>query len=530
MAAAPSKPPASLTPTPSSPRAFWWRSALPALGCGAVAALGFAPLSWFPLTLLGLAALFTFWSTCTRRRDAVLTGFFFGLGFFLVGVSWVFVSLYTYGHMPLLLAALATFLFCAYLALFPAMAGWIVAKSSRQPMFKLILLGPAAFVATEWLRGWLFTGFPWLAIGYTQAPGGWLAGFAPVGGVYAVSWLLAISAGLIALLWHFRRDRSMPLKAITFALLAVIWVGGALLQRIELSQPYGEPVKVALLQGNVPQDVKWEAGSRAAMLEQYRQMALKSDARIVVFPETALPMFADQIPREYLRSLLEHADARRVDFLLGSVERGSDGSNGGAFDYYNSVISFGTGKRQSYRKTHLVPFGEFIPLGFKWVLNVLKIPLTDFASGGTDQKPLDIAGQRVAANICYEDAFGEEIIRQLPAATLMVNVSNVAWFGKSWAADQHFQMSQMRSIETSRWMLRATNTGVTGAIDEKGRAVAVLPQFTTDTLIVAAQGRRGTTPYVVVGNWPILGVLAAALGLAFAPLLRLSRGRSSTVK
>ena len=510
MSAAP-----SIFPDSPTRRFFWLRTALPAAGCGAIAALGFAPLSWFPLTPLGLAVLFTMWAASARVRDAVLAGFFFGLGFFLVGVSWVFVSLYTYGHMPLVLAALATFLFCSYLALFPALAGWIVAKSRREPMFKLILLGPAAFVALEWLRGWLFTGFPWLAIGYTQAPSGWLAGFAPVGGVYAVSWLLAISAGLIALLWHFRRDRSVPLKVITLALLGVIWLGGALLQRIELSQPYGESVKVALLQGNIAQDMKWEAGVRAATLEQYRQMALKSDARIVVFPETALPMFADQIPRDYLRSLLEHADAKRADFLLGTVERTSAD---GAFDYYNSVISFGTAGPQVYRKSHLVPFGEFIPFGFKWVLNVLKIPLTDFASGDPGQKPLQVAGQRVAANICYEDAFGEEIIRQLPAATIMVNVSNVAWFGQSWAADQHFQMSQMRSLETSRWMLRATNTGVTGAIDEKGRAVALLPQFKTDTLTVMAQGRTGTTPYVVVGNWPILGILAAALVLAFMPL------------
>lgn len=512
MATAPIAP---TLPEPPIRRFSWLRTALPAAACGAIAALGFAPLSWFPLTPLGLAVLFTMWAASTRAREAALIGFSFGLGFFLVGVSWVFVSLHFFGRMPWFLAALATFLFCSYLALFPAAAGWVVAKSRREPMFKLIVLGPAAFVALEWLRGWLFTGFPWLGIGYTQAPGGWLAGFAPVGGVYAVSWLLAISAGLIALLWHFRRDRSVPLKLITLGLLGAIWAGGALLQRIEWSRPYGEPVKVALLQGNIPQDLKWQAEVRAATLAQYQQMALASDARIIVFPETALPMFTDQIPREYLRSLLEHADAKRADILLGTVERSRAD---GAFDYYNSVISFGAGGPQTYRKSHLVPFGEFIPFGFKWVLHILKIPLTDFASGDESQKPLQLAGQRLAANICYEDAFGQEIIRQLPAATMMVNVSNVAWFGQSWAADQHFQMSQMRSLETSRWMLRSTNTGMTGAIDEKGRAVAVLPQFKTDSLVVSAQGRTGMTPYIAAGNWPILIVLAAALALGFAPL------------
>jgi apolipoprotein N-acyltransferase len=504
----------ALAPEPA-PRHFLIRIALPAAAAGAIAALGFAPLSWFPLTPLGLAVLFTLWTFSACPRDAAWAGFFFGLGFFHVGVSWVFVSLHFFGRMPMLLAALATFLFCSYLALFPAAAGWMVAKSRRDAMFKLLVIAPAAFVALEWTRGWLFTGFPWLAVGYTQAPGGWLAGFAPLGGLYAISWLLAVSAGLLALLWYFRRDRSMPLKLIAAGVLAAIWLIGALLQRMEWSEPVGEPVKVALLQGNIPQDLKWQAEVRAATLEQYRQMALATDARLIVFPETSLPMFFDQLPRDYLRALLEHADANGADVLLGTVERTSAD---GAFDYYNSVIAFGKSGPQNYRKSHLVPFGEFIPFGFKWVLAILKIPLTDFASGDEMQKPLKVAGQRIAANICYEDAFGSEILRQLPEATMMVNVSNVAWFGRSWAADQHFQMSQMRSLETSRWMLRATNTGATGAIDEKGRTVALLPQFETRTLVVAAQGRKGATPYVLLGNWPILLVLALSLAIAFIPV------------
>jgi apolipoprotein N-acyltransferase len=365
------------------------------------------------------------------------------------------------------------------------------------------------------MRGWLFTGFPWLAVGYTQAPAGWLAGYAPLGGLYAVSWLLAVSSGLLAMLWYFRRDRSLALKIAVAGVLGAIWMGGGMLQRIEWSEPAGDPVKVALLQGNIPQDQKWLAEVRAATLEQYRQMALSADARLIVFPETSLPMFFDQLPRDYLRSLLQHADKKGGDILLGTVERTSAE---GTFDYYNSVIAFGASGPQNYRKSHLVPFGEFIPFGFKWVLAILKIPLTDFSSGDAAQKPLKVAGQRVAANICYEDAFGSEIIRQLPEATMMVNVSNVAWFGRSWAADQHFQMSQMRSLETSRWMLRATNTGLTGAIDEKGLPVAVLPQFETNILIVSAQGRKGSTPYVALGNWPVLLVLGLSLVMAYLPM------------
>jgi apolipoprotein N-acyltransferase len=252
---------------------------------------------------------------------------------------------------------------------------------------------------------------------------------------------------------------------------------------------------------------------RAATLEDYRRMALASDAQLIIFPETALPLFFDQIPVSYLRELVLHAQQRGADILLGTVERTSAE---GKFDYYNSVISLGSGRPQVYRKSHLVPFGEFIPPGFGWVLNILKIPFTDFARGEPSQSPLEAAGQRIAVNICYEDAFGDEIARQLPMATLLVNVSNDAWFGDSFAAEQHFQMSQMRALETSRWMLRATNTGVSGVIDEKGREVGRLSQFKAETLISATQGRSGLTPYVATGNWPILGVLFVSMILSFS--------------
>ncbi len=259
------------------------------------------------------------------------------------------------------------------------------------------------------------------------------------------------------------------------------------------------------------QDQKWREEVRAATLGDYRRMALASGAQLIIFPETALPLFFDQIPDAYLRELVLHAQQRGADILLGTVERTSAE---GRFDYYNSVISLGSSQPQVYRKFHLVPFGEFIPPGFGWVLNILKIPFADFARGDPNQSPLEAAGQRIAVNICYEDVFGNEIARQLPVATLLVNVSNDAWFGDSFAAEQHFQMSQMRALETSRWMLRATNTGVSGVIDEQGREVARLAQFKTGTLVSAVQGRSGLTPHVATGDWPVLGVLLISLLLS----------------
>jgi apolipoprotein N-acyltransferase len=231
-----------------------------------------------------------------------------------------------------------------------------------------------------------------------------------------------------------------------------------------------------------------------------------------VFPETALPLFLRDVPGDYLASLADHARHNGGDALIGVPERLTAG------DYYNSVISLGTAPPQSYRKTHLVPFGEFIPLRpvLGWIVGVLAIPLQDFSRGSLDAEPLSVAGQRVAVDICYEDAFGEEIIRQLPNASLLVNVSNVAWFGRSIAPRQHLQISQARALETGRYMLRATNTGMTGVVNERGRIVEVAPQFTTAAVNALVQGYSGATPYVRVGNSVALAICLISLAAAFA--------------
>jgi len=271
---------------------------------------------------------------------------------------------------------------------------------------------------------------------------------------------------------------------------------------------------VVLLQGNIPQDMKWLPEKSQATLEIYARMAAASPAQLIVLPETALPMFESSLPAVYRDALTSLGRKNSGDVLTGLPT----GSPAGA--YYNSVISLGSAPSQRYHKVHLVPFGEYIPLKtlWGWVIEVLHIPLSDFARGAIDQRPLAIGGQRVAVNICYEDAFGEEIIRQLPAASVLVNVSNLAWFGDSFAPWQHAQMSQMRALETGRMMLRATNTGVTAIIDARGHLLASLPLFTRGSLSGEIQGYAGSTPYVRWGNAPVLivwgvlgiGLLAAA--------------------
>jgi apolipoprotein N-acyltransferase len=488
-------------------------SLLLSLLAGILAVGGFAPLGFWPVPLLSLAVLFALLARTSSLRAGFAIGLAWGLGFFIVGVSWVFVSLSVYGGMATWLAALATFLFCALLALFPAMVGALQARWPVPPAGRLLLLMPLAWGATEWVRGWLFTGFPWLVAGYSQVPASPLAGYAPLIGVYGVSFLLALIAAL--LVWSFTTRGQLARRTWAAIAIVALGVGGQALRSIDWTTPDGAPTTVALLQGNIPQDMKWQPEKTLVTLESYAHMAAASPAQLIVLPETALPLFESDLPDAYREGLITLGRNNGGDVLTG-LPTGSPQA-----DYHNSVISLGSAPSQRYHKVHLVPFGEYIPLKaiWGWVIDVLHIPLSDFARGAIDQRPLAIGGQRVAANICYEDAFGEEIIRQLPEASVLVNVSNLAWFGDSFAPWQHAQMSQMRALETGRMMLRATNTGVTAIIDAKGRMLASLPLFTTGSLTGEIQGYAGSTPYVRWGNAPVLalwGILGIGLLVAAA--------------
>jgi apolipoprotein N-acyltransferase len=483
------------------------RGLLPAFGIGAVTVFGFAPFHLFPLPVLTLALLFTLWERTSGPRARFLLGFAWGLGFFLCGVSWVYVSLHTFGAMPAPLAALSTLLLCGLLALFPGLAGVGLALGGTSITARALLAFPASWTLTEWVRSWLFTGFPWIALGYSQVPDSPLAGYGPVLGVFGVSLAIALSAGLGYLAWHGRNSKA---AVAWVGALAALWVGGTVLKAVHWTQPVGEPVSVSLIQGNIPQEMKWREDQVRATLDTYLRLVRSTQSRLVVLPETALPMYYQDVPPEYLARVAAHARSAGADVLIGLPEYGT-----GPAEYFNSVISFGTSPSQVYRKHHLVPFGEFVPLKpvFGWFIEVVAIPLLDFSRGALGHPPLPVAGQKVAVNICYEDLFGDEIIRQLPEATLLVNASNVAWFGDSLAPAQHLQISQMRALETGRVMLRATNTGMTAVIDPSGRVAAVARPFTEAVLHADVQGYTGSTPFVRWGNVAVLilcGVLLAA--------------------
>jgi apolipoprotein N-acyltransferase len=492
---------------------------------GATGVLGFEPFGFFPVLIATLALLIVLWRRAASRRNAAVIGFAFGLGYFLAGVSWVYVSLHDFGAMPGLLAAVLTFLFCCILAVYPAIIGYTYFALGTHSVMATLVVLPALWTLADWVRGWLFTGFPWLAFGYSQVPASPLAGYAPVVGVYGVTFATVLTAGLLVTLCarpkatgeHEKmntagENRTRLLSFIlhpSSLILALLWIGGYALQQVTWTTPAGPPLSVSLLQGNIPQDMKWREDRVAPTLTTYQDLVAASHARLIVLPETALPMFLHEVPADYLAALAAHARSNGGDVLIGVPERSSES------DYYNSVLSFGMAPTQTYRKSHLVPFGEFIPLKllFGWFFDVVQIPLLDFSRGADTQQPLEVAGQRVAVDICYEDVFGAEIIRQLPRATLLVNVSNVAWFGRSVAPRQHLQISQTRALETGRYMLRATNTGMTAIIDQRGHVVSEAPEFARAAVNGDVQGYAGTTPFVRWGNLPIIA-LSLALALA----------------
>lgn len=480
-----------------------------AAGLGALHAATFMQDIGWPVEILALAALFALVAQAERGAAALRLGFGFGLGWFLVGISWVYVSMHTYGLMPAPLAAAATLLFSGYLALFPACAcgaAFVLARRRAAPWVVFALL-PPFWAIGELLRGWLLTGFPWLASGYAHVASP-LAGYAPWIGVYGTGLAAAaVGAALAAI-----AQRAVPRTArarggVLLVALGVPLLGGAL-ATIQWSIPSGNPLHVRLLQGNIAQDVKFNPEHFDATVHTYFDLIEQRGADLIVLPETAFPRFVSDLPPELIERL--HADADR---LHAAIAVGVPVDDAGA-RFTNSVLAFTPGDTavQRYDKSHLVPFGEFVPDGFHWFIALLSIPLGDFNRGPADQAPMTLAGARVAFDICYEDLFGEELIGSARTARLLINVSNVAWFGDSLALPQHLAIARMRAIETARPMLRATNTGMTAAIDPHGTVIALLPPFTTGSLEVSVQPTAGLTPYVRMGNaapWSLACALIA---------------------
>ena len=483
-----------------------------ALIAGAMLPLAFAPFHFFIIALISLALLFRVWLSVSAKR-AAWRGWLFGLGMYGVGVSWVYVSIHTYGGVPFAMAVFLTALFISFMALFPALLGYMLARFANRLSAGLLLVFvfPAAWVMQEWVRGWFLTGFPWLSAGYSQIDGP-LVGYAAVAGVYGVSWFLALTAGLIVFFLLYRRVACRR-GLISVCVAVAIWVVGYGLYRVDWVTTEPREISVALLQGNISQEMKWLPEVRRPTIDLYADMSRAHwGADLIVWPETALPDFYHRA-EGFIQSFGEEARENNSDVLMGVLYIDKETQR-----YYNSMVSLGE-EPAFYHKQHLVPFTEYLPL--KWLLgglvDFMNVPMSDFSAGSRDQPLLEGAGYKIGMSICYEDAFGEEVIWALPEASLLVNVSNDAWFSGSIAPHQHLQMAQMRAIESGRPMLRATNTGLTAAFDHKGRLLDSIPQYKVGVLKTTVQPMTGATPYAVMGN--TFTILLAFLSLGCAALL-----------
>ena len=481
-----------------------------AVPAGVLLVAGYAPFGVMLATFIALYALLWLLQDTSPRR-ALWRGFLFGFGMFGAGTSWVVISIHEFGHTPLPLAIFLTVLLVSYLALFPALFAGVLARFRvfESPL-AMLLIAPALWTGLEWMRGTLFTGFPWLNIGYTQIDS-WLVGYAPVVGVYGMGLLLMFS---VVVVFVYARQRPWMLSV-----LLAIWAGGWALERIEWAQPAGQPLKVSLIQGNVDQNEKFRPERRAATMSLYEELTLENlDVDLVVWPETAVPAFYHQVADNYISDLLPELRDKGVDLLLGVPIKQLTADQERP-RYYNSAVALGQ-QFEVYHKRHLVPFGEFVP--FASVLRVIggifNVPLSDFSSGGV-QPPLEVAGQKAALSICYEIVFGEELAPIAADATLLVNISNDAWFGDSLAPPQHFSMARMRVRETARPLLRATNTGISAIVDHRGKVSHRAPSFSVQVLRGEVQPMQGKTLYSQHGNPPVL-ILLTVLLLGGAFLLR----------
>ena len=501
---------------------------------GALHSLAFAPypLPAWALPYVQVACLaFLARDTLQAPNAGSVAGaaLLFGFGQFSVGLYWLTISMHQYGGMPLFMAIAALLLFAAALSLYgvvACLAAWRLVKNSvrLEPGIVILvaLVWASCWTIGEWLRGTLFTGFPWLNIAYAHVEGA-LAPWAPVIGAYGVAWLAAFASAALALTVIGRNTGKDVQAATALALSLGTGLVGIALSHIVWSRPYGEPIMVRLIQGNVPQSEKFDPAHIERGIADYMMLARtppKQEGRepdLTVLPETVIPLLQDRVHPQMWAQWIETARERNTTVLMGVPlhERQAEQDR-----YTNSTIAFNAETDvqdivqlrlpMRYDKVHLVPFGEFIPTGFRWFVDMMSIPLGDFNRGAAEQTPMQIAGQNIASNICYEDVFGEEIIRSVRndvgngGASILVNVSNLAWFGDSWALHQHLQIARMRSLETARPMLRATNTGMTAAIAPNGTVRAVLQPHVKGILDVEVQGTSGLTPYVRWANMPAL--------------------------
>jgi apolipoprotein N-acyltransferase len=494
-----------------------WRLRVVAALAGALLVGAFAPFDHWWLALLCPALQLLLWRQARDRREAAWLGFFFGTGLYAAGTWWLFISIRVYGQAPVWVALLVMSALVLIMALYQAALGYAVVRwlAPRSAVGALLLV-PCAWVLVEWWRGWFLSGFPWLSLGYSQTDT-WIAGLAPVGGVHLLSLALLMGAGALVIVFA---DRT-AMRAVALVAGVLPWTIGLALQPLSWTHPAGGARSVAILQGAVPQDMKWLVSNQQRILDEYARLhraALGAD--LIVWPESALPDLAN-LYAQYLGDAWSAAQAQHSTVLIG-VMRQADNTRAADEVYFNSVVALGAGDPVFYDKRHLVPFGEYFPvpqLVRNW-LRLMSLPYSDFTPGATRQAPIRIDDYSVAPNICYEDAYPELLNDAARAANVLVTVTNDAWFGRSSARYQHLQIARMRALESRRYLLRAANDGVSAVVDPYGKVQARAPEYEPAVLRSRFTPLAGSTPYLQYGNWLVIGACACVLLARGAATLR----------
>lgn len=476
---------------------------------GAATTLSFAPYGWSILAPLLLLPVFYVILTAAPR-DAASHAFWYSFGLFLTGTYWIYISVHVFGNAALWIALLLMVSLALIMALIGAAGGWVANRLAQGEPWLLLFVAPAAWVLVEWLRGWILTGFPWMALGYGQIDSGF-AGWAPVLGVYGVSYMLILSVAAVLAAAMAATQRG---RIIGVSLVVAPWLLGGLLSFVAWTEPTGQPLRASIVQAGLSQDKKWDREYLQPIMEHYLVATLSvADSDIVLWPEVAIPALNDQVV-PFIDRVESEARRNGQVVVFGILERSFERSVEGRI--FNSIMLVGTAERQAYHKHHLVPFGEYFPVppSVREWMKMQNLPHSDLAKGDAVQPLLTLDdGTKFATAICYEDAFGAEQIYKLPEAGVLINVSNDAWFGDSIAADQHLEIARMRSLEAGRETIRSTNTGISGFIAADGTLRRVGKQFEAELLTMDVQPYQGATPYVRVGNWPIIGFCFAVLGL-----------------
>ncbi|HEV8019215.1 MAG TPA: apolipoprotein N-acyltransferase [Steroidobacteraceae bacterium] len=501
------------------PRAALLRTLI-AFVAGALLATAFAPLNLWPFAVLAPAMLMWLWQDAAPREAARL-GFWFNFATFAAGTYWLYISIHGFGGAPLwiafaLMLGLVSIMGLYHAALGYAVARWLPATGAVRWLVAL----PAAWLLIEWWRGWFLSGFSWLSLGYSQTDS-WLAGLAPIVGVYGISAALLVCAGALTAL--VCGDRHVRLLAVVALLLP--WVAGAAFYRHLWTRPSGPAVTVAVVQGAIPQDEKWLDNNRDTTLKRYQSLTEEVlGTQLIVWPESAPADVAqDLVP--YISNLYREARARGSALVMGVLRAERDPRSPGETRYYNSVLALDANSSGWYDKHHLVPFGEFFPVPHfvrSW-LRLMSLPYSDFTAGAPEQPPLAAAHLELGTTVCYEDAYGSSMLSVLPRANVLVNVTNDAWFGHSSARHQHFQIARLRALEAGRYMVRAANDGISAVIGPRGEVIARAREFTPVALVSSVIPYGGLTPYARVGNWLVVSL--AAVALAYGVWVRNDRGR-----